>query len=58
MEICRLRSFGHFQLAISVCGDPVRYKWRQHAFNNLQNPVNWRWSFPGHRKITLDGTAQ
>jgi len=58
MEILRLRSFGHFLLSISFCWDPVQYKWLWHGFYNLQNPVNWRSSFPVPRKITQDFAAQ
>jgi hypothetical protein len=58
MEIWRLRSFGYFLLSIAFCWDPVQYKWHRHGFYHLRNPVSWRWSFPVHRKVTLDGTTQ
>jgi len=58
MEIWRLRSFGHFLLSISLCWDPVQYKWRGYRFDHLQKSSQLEVEFHVHWNVTLDRTTQ
>jgi len=58
MEIWRLRSFGHFLLSIPFVGTRSSTNGISTGFTSSGMQSNWRWSYPVHRKVTLDGNAQ